>query len=512
MLSTRKFLHGSASYIVRLALAFLVGLVLPPVLVRHLSQAEYSAWVLILQLGTYVNLLDLGMQTVVAKFVAEYHATGDRDAGHRVLSSSFSLLSIAALLGAVLTCIMVWRIPQLFHQMPAHLLPQVRFSLFIIGLSFSFALPFSPFLSAFTGLQEYGFPTVLSVFSRSATAVVLIALALCHSSLAHMAAAMVLVNVTTALAQFLGWKRYASQRLHFSFFFMDRQATAQLLRSGGILTIWTLGGLLVSGLDTVIVGHFDYAHTGFYAIAVTATNLMIFIVGSLFAPLLPAVSAMQTTSTPTEIGDLTIRSSRYSTLILCMVGLSLLVGAYPLLALWVGHDYAAQGAIFLQILVLGNLVRQMIYPYAVIVMATDTQRLATLATVSEAIVNVSVSIFLARKIGAVGVAIGTVVGAFVSMGLHLTVSMRLTRSAIDLSRWNYVRQGLLRPLACIFPLFLLIPSWTANSMLPADRFALAIWLVTTLLIAYLFGLTPSDRQTAHRRLQKLLRSAKTQSG
>lgn len=233
MLSTRKFLHGSASYIVRLALAFLVGLVLPPMLVRHLSQAEDSAWVLILQLGTYVNLLDLGMQTVVAKFVAEYHPTGDRDAGRRVLSSAFSVLSIAAMLGVALTCIMVWRIPQFFHQMPAYLLPQVRFSLFIIGLSLSFALPFSPFLSAFTGLQAYGFPTVLSAFSRSATAIILIALALCHSSLAHMAVAMVLINVTTALAQFLGWKRYASERISFSFFFMDHQATVQLLRLGG---------------------------------------------------------------------------------------------------------------------------------------------------------------------------------------------------------------------------------------------------------------------------------------
>jgi O-antigen/teichoic acid export membrane protein len=503
MLSTRKFLQGSASYIIRLALAFLVGMVLPPVLVKHLSQAEYSAWILILQLGTYVNLLDLGMQTVVAKFVAQYHATGNRDAGHRLLSSAFSLLSIAAVLGAVMTCIMVWRVPQLFQQMPTYLLPQVRLSLFLIGLSFSFLLPFSPFLSVFTGLQEYGFPTALTAFSRSATAAALIALALCHASLTYMAEAIVLVNVTTALAQYFGWKRYVSQRLGFSFFFTDRRAIVQLLRSGGVLTIWTLGGLFVSGFDTVIVGHFDYAHTGFYAIGVTATNLMIFIVGSLFAPLLPAVSAMQATSTAKDIGDLTIRSTRYSALILCLLGLSLLVWAYPLLCVWVGRDYARQSAIFLQILVLGNMVRQMTYPYAVIVQATGKQHLATLATVSEAIVNVSLSIFLARKIGAVGVAIGTVVGAFVSMGIHIAVSMHLTRSAIDLSRWDYVRQGLLRPLACILPLLLLIPSWTPNSTLPAHPFPLAMWLVATLLIAYLFGLTSADRQTAHRQLKRL---------
>ena len=48
-----------------------------------------------------------------------------------------------------------------------------------------------------------------------------------------------------------------------------------------------------------------------------------------------------------------------------------------------------------------------------------SKQLATIAGVAEAIVNLSVSIYLVQRIGAVGVAIGTLVGAFVSLGLHL---------------------------------------------------------------------------------------------
>ena len=47
--------------------------------------------------------------------------------------------------------------------------------------------------------------------------------------------------------------------------------------------------------------------------------------------------------------------TRYCTLLLCLLGLPLLFGAYPLLSLWVGHQYAIRSALYLEILVIGNL-------------------------------------------------------------------------------------------------------------------------------------------------------------
>lgn len=504
MLSARKVLQGSASNIIRLVFSLLVGIVLPRVLVHHLSQAEYSAWVLILQLSTYVSLLDLGLQTVVAKFVAEHHATGDREANWRLISSSFSVLSIAAVIGMGIVAFMVWRVPHFFAQMPPSLYPQVRIGLLAVGLSAAIALPFGPFLSAFAGLQEYFFPTLVGLVSRVAMAMALIGFTFAHASLAELACVMAAVNVLTALAQYLGWKRYASHQLDFTFFYLDRSAASNLLRSGGVIAIWTIGGLFVSGLDTIIVGHFDFAHTGFYALAASVTNFMLMFIGSLFSPLMPAVSAMQATSTPKQVGDLTIRVSRYCTLVVCIAGLPLLVAAYPLLTLWVGRQYALQTTAFLQILVLGNCIRQLGYPYSLIVIATGKQYFATIASVAEAVVNLTLSIWLAHRIGAMGVAIGTLVGAFVSVGLHLLVSMPLTRPAIQLTVGNFFSQSFLRPLLCTTPLLLLIPSWNRSSLVPANPIFIVLWVVATLALMYTVGLSADDRHDLKRYINKLV--------
>lgn len=488
-----KVLQGAASNVLRLLFTFLFGVVLPRVLVGELSRDEYSAWVLILQLSSYVGLLDIGLQTVVAKFVAEHHSTGDRDSNHRIVSTAFTLLACTAAVGGIAALVLAWQVPHLFGDMPPALYPQMQVGLLAVGLSSAFSLPFGVFLSVFTGLQSYLFPTVIGLGSRALSAGVLIALTLMGGGLAELAVVLAVLNVLTAAAQYLGWRRFARAQVDFTFFFMTAAAATRLLKSGSVIAVWSIGALLVSGLDTVIVGHFDYRNTGYYALAASGANFMLLVVNSVFSPLMPAVSAAQATRTPSEIGSLMIRASRYYTLVLCAVGLPLLVLSLPLLTIWVGSGYAGQTDVFLRLLVIGTCVRLINYPYSLVVIATGRQALATAASVAEAIVNLGVSLWLVLSIGAVGVAIGTIVGAALGALVHFAVSMRLTQPEIRFRVIGYLRTALLRPAISIVPLLLLIPFWRPDNFLPAPIPILALWVLATALVMIYIGLTRDDR-------------------
>jgi O-antigen/teichoic acid export membrane protein len=478
----------------KITLTMLVALVLPPLLVHRMAPAEYSAWVLILQCSAYVNLLDLGLQTAVGKFVAEYDAAGDRIASSRILSSSFVILCISAFVGAVAVAIVSWHVPQLFRQMPTAFIGDLREGILVVGLSSVLALPFGAFLAAFTGLQRYGFPTVLAMSSKFFSSAALAGLLLMNGNLIQLAWLMAVFNLATAAAQFLGWARYVKDRVGFSFRLIDRETALRLAKYGSVLSVWTIATLLISGLDIVIVGHYDYKNTGYYGIAAAATNFMLLVVASVFAPLLPAVSSMHAERTPRQIGELLIKVTRFCTLLTCLLGLPLLFGAYPLLKLWVGHSYATRSTLFLEVLVLGNAIRMMGYPYALVVVATGKQRQATYAAIAEAIINVTVSIYLVQRIGAVGVAVGTCVGALVSLGVHLAVSMRLTRSTILVSRRRFMSEAVLRPLSCVIPSMLLFAFWRRFAMLPASLPWVVIWTFLTFGIAWIIGLKPVERR------------------
>jgi O-antigen/teichoic acid export membrane protein len=498
-----KVLKGSASNLVRVALSMLLAFVLPRLLVHRLSPAEYSAWVLILQIGAYISLLDLGLQTAVGKLVAEYDAVGDRFACSRTLSSSVSILCASAAVGAVMVALVAWQVPQLFRQMPAGLIGDVRGGILLVGMSAVFTLPFGAFLAAFTGLQSYGFPTALATSSRILTTAGLAILLLLHATLIQMVWLIALFNIATAIAQFLGWRRYAKELVGFSFRLVDHESVYRLFKYGSALSIWTLANMFVSGLDMVIVGHYDFGNTGYYGIAASASNFMLLVVSSLFGPILPAVSSLQSGRTPEQLGDIVIKATRYCVLLLCLIALPLLIGPYLLLKLWVGQDYATRSALFLQVLVLGNVIRQLANPYALVLLATGQQHLATVAAVAEALVNLSLSIYLVQRFGAVGVAIGTLVGAFVSVGLHLTVSMKLTRSMIAMSRRRFVLTGLLRPLLCVIPSTLLIPLWKESGMLPVGIPMILISFLAAAAIGWLVGLTNAERNGLMRFIHRL---------
>jgi O-antigen/teichoic acid export membrane protein len=489
-----KIIKGSASNLVRVALSMLLALVLPRLLVHRLSPSAYSAWVLILQISAYISLLDLGLQTAVGKLIAEYDAVGDRFASSRTLSSSVSILCASAAVGAVVVVLVAWQVPQLFHQMPIGLIADLRGGILVVGMSAVFALPFGAFLAAFTGLQSYGFPTALATGSRILTTAGLAILLLLHSTLMQMVWLLALFNIATAIGQFLGWRRYAKEYVGFSFRLVDHKSAYRLVKYGSALSIWTLASLFVSGLDMVIVGHYDFGNTGYYGIATSVSNFMLLVVSSLFGPILPAVSSLQSGGrTPEQLGEIVIKATRYCVLLLCLIGLPLLIGPYPLLKLWVGHDYATRSALFLQVLVLGNVIRQLASPYALVLLATGKQHLATVAAAAEALVNLSLSIYLVQRFGAVGVAIGTLVGAFVSVGLHLTVSMKLTRSTISMSRSKFVVTGLLRPLLCVIPVMLLVPLWKEAGMVPISIPMILISFLATAAIGWLVGLTSAER-------------------
>ena len=478
----------------RVAVNSLVALVLPAYLTHHLPATLYGAWVLILQLGAYVSFLDFGVQTGVAKFVAEYEAKGDEAEAGRHASAGFAMMTLAGLLGFVLTFALAWQVPRLFHNMPASLFRDVRISVLLVGCSMSFGLVCSVFSAVFLGLQRYSVPMTISIINKASfTVVVLVAVAL-HGSLTAMGVVVAVVNVVTALLQLVAWRKMAAH-IRVSPSLVNYQVFKRMTSYCALLSIWTVGMLCVSGLDVTIVGHYDYYQTAYYSIATLPTNFIIVLLGSVFGPMMPASSALSTHRSAEQMGNLLARITRYCTVLLLLTGLPLMVFGYPVLHLWVGPAYAMSSLRYLQLLVLANMIRNVCQPYAMMLTATGKQGAATVAAISEAVVNLGSSIYFASRFGAIGVAYGTLLGSFVSVVLHFTASMHFTRQTLAISRLQLLTTGLLRPAIIALPSLLLFPFWwTSARLAPAPRTAI-LWSLSTLLLAWFGGITQNERSS-----------------
>lgn len=489
--------------LVRAAVYALVALVLPAFLTHRLPVTTYGAWVLILQLGAYVSFLDFGVQTGIAKFVAEYEARGDDLGASRRASAGFAIMVFAGVAGVAMTLLLAWQVPRLFHAMPASLYRDVRTSVLLIGASLSFQLACSVFSAIFLGLQRYTVPMAISIASRVLETLVICLTVFLHGSLVAMGTAVALVNVATAFMQIMAWHRLAS-RIRVSLSLVGRRVLGQMAHYCSLLAIWEVGMVCVSGLDLAIVGHYDYEQTAYYSVATLPTGFVLLVISSMLGPLMPASSALSTLRTPSQMGDVLARATRYSTMLLLLTGLPLMIWGFPILRLWVGPLYALHSLQYLRILVLANVVRNICLPYATMVVATGKQGAATATAISEALVNLGSSIYLASRFGAIGVAIGTLLGAFVSVSLHFSISMHFTHQTLSISRARLFLKGVLRPATIAIPSLFFIPLWWSSSRnAPSVPVAFA-WGLATLFFAWFGNLNIEERNVLARISKRLL--------
>ncbi|MGA9508278.1 MAG: polysaccharide biosynthesis C-terminal domain-containing protein [Candidatus Sulfotelmatobacter sp.] len=476
----------------RVAAVSLVALVLPAYLTHHLPVTTYAAWVLILQLAAYVSYLDLGIQTGVSKFVAEFEARGDEAGAGRYASAGLVLMILAGALGVILTLLLAWQVPRLFATMPSNLYRDVRISVILVGSSLSFALVCAVYSAVFLGLQRYWIPMTISIVNRASYAAIVLVVVALHGNLTAMGIAVAAVNIVTGLLQVIAWRKKASN-IRVSIRLTDARILKTVVRYCSMQSILTAAMLCITGLDITIVGHYDYVQTAYYSIATLPTSFVLLIISSMVNPLMPASSAMSTQRSPSEMGDFLARITRYSTIILLLTGLPLMVCGFPILRVWVGPVYALHTLQYLRVLVFANVIRNLCAPYATMICATGRQGAAAISAISEAVVNLGSSIYLASRFGAIGVALGTVLGSLVGVSLHFAISMHLTHQTLAISRLRLFLKGLLRPAVIAIPSLVFLPLWWSTAHITLSLRMFIVWSLSTLLLAWFGGLSRKER-------------------
>ncbi len=490
---------NSLANLIRLGVGVLAAALLPPFLTRRLSHDMYAAWVLILQLSAYAAIFELGLQSAISKFVAQHQATEDHPATSSVVSTAMVLLGISAALAMLAIVILVWQVPRFFPQLTPALMHEVRLGIFLVGGATALALPTTALASSFQGVQRNNIPMAIQAASQTLSVIVIVLAVLLHGNLIAMGACVAAVTLFAGLVQVIAWREYLAH-IQVAIAFVTRQTARIIFAYCASMSVWSFAMLLISGLDTAIVGHFDFRQTGFYAVAASLTNFIILTASAVFGPLLPAASELAAVGDRAGMASLTLRSTRYCGLLLVITGLPLLLYGYPILSIWVGADYARHSILLLEILTIANMIRLCALPYSLVVLGNGLQRYGWVTAIVEAGVNLTVSILLAYHFGAIGVAAGTLAGAFFGLGLSILYTMRYTIVSIPISRSYFVSESLARPAVCAVPLFALLLFSKGN---PAAYGFLppALIVVLTAILVWTVGMTDADRKLLNSKIR-----------
>lgn len=385
-------------------LPLLFAIVAMPYTVRHLGPDRFGVLSLAWMVVGYFAFLDLGIGLATTKFVAEYRGRG---VTRRIPELIWTAASTQLLLGTFAGILLVWAAPSLVGhvlKIPHELQGQAHEVFVILALSLPISLVNGTLGGALAGSQRFGLLNAVGVPSSALTYLVpAVGLAL-GFELPAIVFGLVLARLAALLALFLFCRRlYPGMGARWRF---SRGLVVRLFEFGSWAAIAAAVGGVLLYFDKVLLGAVvSIASVGFYTPAYLIASKLNVPAGSFTATLFPAFSAASARGEAAWVQDAFVRSLKLLLLTVGPAAALLAFFAKPVLAIWLGGEFAAHGALALEILCGGVLANSLAFVPYDLLQAIGRPDLTGKLRLFELPVHLVLAWLLAVRYGLVGVAL-----------------------------------------------------------------------------------------------------------
>jgi O-antigen/teichoic acid export membrane protein len=390
-----------------IAVEMAIGLLVLPFNLSHLGASAYGLWALTTSITMYFSVLDLGYSGAVLKFVAQYRAKQDTRALNETLSTTFFLFAAFGVVTYVVAIVLSVYIDRILHLSgdQAH---TARLVLLITSVSVALGTACTVFGAVINGFQRYDLNNVAGTASTIVIALVNVLVLWAGYGLVELVLATTAIRVLTYwVYRANAYRVFPAMRLRFDLF--RRERLRELTSFSVFMALIDWANKLNYSIDAIVIG----IMLGTGAVAVWSVGQRLAeatqrLTNQLNDILFPNVVDHSASDRLDRLQRLFLVGTRFSLATVVPLAAALLLMAGPLVRTWVGPEFEGS-IIVVRLLAVIVVVRVGNATGSTLLKGAGSHRLVAGVNVATAIVNVSLSIALARPLGLEGVAIGTLV-------------------------------------------------------------------------------------------------------
>jgi len=336
------------------SISLITGFLLSPYLFRKLGPEGYGIWALSFSLIEYYWLLDLGVRSATAKFVAHHWTTAEPEQVSEVMSTAVSYSSLIAVLMLGLVTLLISPIQEFFHISPAYR-DSFRTLLMLITLSWSLGLVFNLFSAALEAVQRFDVTNRITIITTGTRAVLWFVLL-------YLGYGIVALGVATLLNYCI---MYVLNYYYFRKVLPDCRIS---LRHAGLPVLkkmWNYGvhtflqTVSMMGLNQgppILIGHFlPTEFVGFYNLPVRLLQYTVEFIGRIGVVTNVNAAALSAREESQPLAKLAEYANRYCLAIFFPLAILLWIYGPQFFLIWIGPSGAGQAAPLLPILLIGYL-------------------------------------------------------------------------------------------------------------------------------------------------------------
>jgi O-antigen/teichoic acid export membrane protein len=414
---------------------------LTPFIIHRLGQEGYGTWSLVVAITGYMNLMALGVPMACVRYLAEEVAEGDTRQMNATIGSAaglYLMIGAAALVcGGVLLAVFgaVYHVPAAW-SLQAHL----ALALMVIQLSAGFIglLPEGIMFAH----HDFVSRNVVRVSGLALRVGLTIALLSLSPSLVLLALVQLLcLAFDVGASLLLIRRRYPHLRVRLSDF--EWRTVRRIFAFSMHVLLLSAGARLSFETDALVIGaRLSVSAIPFYAVANSMIVYLMDFVIAIAAVVSPMASKLNAERRPTELAAMFLRWSKVAASISIAAGLFLIVLGPTFIGWWIDRSYEEPSGAVLRILMVSSFLflpaRGVALP---VLMGIGKPRTATISFIAAGLLNLALSIVMARPLGLSGVALGTAIPNLLFAAVVVTVACRELRVPLAL----FCRYAVVRP-------------------------------------------------------------------
>jgi O-antigen/teichoic acid export membrane protein len=449
---SRKVLSGSVLNTANLVASAVVSLCLMPFIVHHLGDRIYGFWSLAAAFIGYYGLLDFGLSSAVSQYICTALGRKDPVECREVFNAALRIQTLFGGIALVVTALIAAAAPLICHDpADAHLFWRV---IVILGVNAAIGFPTRVYTALLDAELRFDIQSLLGFLSLALRTGLTVWAILSGGGLLALAWVTLLATIPVTVLQIWFAKREAPwARIDAGS--IERKRAKSLFSYSVYTFAAKIADALRFQIDPLVISAFvGLAAVTHYRVASAFCGLYVNVIIAALGTFGPVLSRLHGAGDRKSLDRVFFFATKISMLSSVFICFALMAWGRPFIARWMGTKYedAYWPLVVLSVAIFLDVSQN---PAIMLLYATFKHRSYTYVNIVEGVINLIFSLALAKPLGILGVALGTLIAAILirvvvqpffvcrASGLHYPSYMSFLGS-------NLLRSALLAVLAIGF--------------------------------------------------------------
>ncbi|MTP79568.1 oligosaccharide flippase family protein [Turicibacter sanguinis] len=407
MKSSNQLKLGAILSYLSLGLGNVISILYTPIMLRLLGQSEYGLYNLSNSIIGYLGVLDFGIGNAVVRYTAKYKVLNDEERESNLYGMFIVIYSILAVIVIIAGSFLVINAHLFFENSLSSVeLARIKWMMGLMIFNLAISFPFGIFGGIITAHEQFIFPRIVGIIRQVLNPLIMLPLLfLGYKSLG-------MTVVSTCLNFIFIWVNlyycFKVLKIKVRFSKIDFSVLKEIMGYSFFIFLNMIVDKIYWSTDQFILGSISgTVSVAIYSIASTLNQYYMSFSTAISGVFLPKVTRMVTQkATDEELSNLFIRTGRIQFIILSFILSGFILVGRDFISIWAGEGYEQSYLIVLLVMIpltvpliqnLGNVILQ----------AKNMHQFRSMIYIFIAILNVMVSIPLAKMYSGVGCALAT---------------------------------------------------------------------------------------------------------